>query len=162
MVQLQVSRSSTGMEIRLNFPCQSNILNVMKLNLNKLFVFQYGQFPGDNNKDVQTYKLDIGVFQTTLLSFCITLSITFLSRIIRSVFSIICPWERNEGISFISTLCEFPFQMRLINYYPVEKFTTNSLLFLLKNSLFAYTKISNIKLFIILFFVVVVIRKYEI
>ncbi len=91
MVLFQLSRSPTGLELRLKFPCESNLLNIVKLNLNKLFMFQYGRFPGEYRDDVQIYKMDIGVFQTTLLSFCITLSMTFLFRIIKSICSFICP-----------------------------------------------------------------------
>lgn len=91
MVLFELNRSPTGLEIRLSFPCQSNLLDIMKLNLKKSFVFHVGDFPGDNMNQIQTYKLDIGVFQSTLLSFCVTLTLVFLSKIIRTLICWIFP-----------------------------------------------------------------------
>ena len=86
MVLLELSRSQMGMKIRLSFPCRSNMTDIMKLNLNKSFVFQYGNFPDSSTVDIQTYRLNIGVFQTTLFSVSLTILLFFVSKLVRLIF----------------------------------------------------------------------------
>lgn len=86
-----MKKGPSGAEILLKLLYQNNFLNLVRMNFDKNLIFQCGNISQDNMNDVKTYKLNIGIFQTTLLSFCVTLSMTFMSKMIRLLLSVIFP-----------------------------------------------------------------------